>query len=201
MEQRPDLTASDLASGLLLGEGVRIGPGVPIGSGVVLRDGGAGRVRRSTARGRHDRRWSGPDPRTRYRGIGRANAVDNDVIGSRVSIQSNCYITADTVIQDEVFVAPGVITTNTHTVARTLSAWARPAWCSGASAGWGRRRVVSGCRGGRGGVRRRRSRGRVGRARLCRGHERPSARGQRSPGGRIYMSSGGDPDQRFLGGW
>jgi hypothetical protein len=39
MEQRPDLTASDLASGLLLGEGVRIGPGVEIGGHVVIHAG------------------------------------------------------------------------------------------------------------------------------------------------------------------
>ena len=51
--------------------------------------------------------------------VGRGSAVDNDVrIGARVRIQSGCYITAYTTIEDDVFVAPGVTTTNDHTMAR-----------------------------------------------------------------------------------
>jgi acetyltransferase-like isoleucine patch superfamily enzyme len=51
--------------------------------------------------------------------IGRGSAIDNDVrIGARVRVQTNCYITADTEIEDDVFVGPGVITTNDHTMAR-----------------------------------------------------------------------------------
>jgi acetyltransferase-like isoleucine patch superfamily enzyme len=45
--------------------------------------------------------------------------VDNDVsIGARVRIQTNCYITAFSELEDEVFVAPGVTLTNDNTMAR-----------------------------------------------------------------------------------
>jgi UDP-2-acetamido-3-amino-2,3-dideoxy-glucuronate N-acetyltransferase len=51
--------------------------------------------------------------------VGRGSAVDNDVrIGSRVRIQTNCYLTAHSVIEDDVFVGPGVVTTNDDTMAR-----------------------------------------------------------------------------------
>jgi acetyltransferase-like isoleucine patch superfamily enzyme len=51
--------------------------------------------------------------------VGRGSAIDNDVrIGARVRIQTGCYITAYTTIEDDVFVAPGVTTTNDHTMAR-----------------------------------------------------------------------------------
>ena len=40
--------------------------------------------------------------------VGRGSAVDNDVtIGARVRIQTGCYITAFSAIEDDVFVAPG----------------------------------------------------------------------------------------------
>jgi acetyltransferase-like isoleucine patch superfamily enzyme len=51
--------------------------------------------------------------------IGRGSAVDNDVtIGRRVRVQTLCYITAFSVIEDDVFVGPGVNTTNDDTMAR-----------------------------------------------------------------------------------
>jgi acetyltransferase-like isoleucine patch superfamily enzyme len=51
--------------------------------------------------------------------VGRGSAVDNDVvIGARVRIQTGCYITAYSTIEDDVFVAPGVTLTNDHTMAR-----------------------------------------------------------------------------------
>ncbi len=51
--------------------------------------------------------------------IGRGSAVDNDVtIGARVRIQTGCYITAFSTIEDDVFVAPGVTLTNDDTMAR-----------------------------------------------------------------------------------
>ena len=51
--------------------------------------------------------------------VGRGSAVDNDVtIGDRVRIQTLVYITARTVIEDDVFVGPGVNTTNDDTMAR-----------------------------------------------------------------------------------
>ncbi len=51
--------------------------------------------------------------------IGRGTAVDNDVvIGARVSVQTSCYVTAFTVIEDDVFVGPGVTMTNDDTMSR-----------------------------------------------------------------------------------
>ena len=51
--------------------------------------------------------------------VGRGSAVDNDVtIGARVRVQTNCYITAFSTIENDVFVGPGVTLTNDDTMAR-----------------------------------------------------------------------------------
>jgi acetyltransferase-like isoleucine patch superfamily enzyme len=51
--------------------------------------------------------------------VGAGSSVDNDVtIGARVRIQTGCYLTAFSVIEDDVFVAPGVTTTNDNTMGR-----------------------------------------------------------------------------------
>ena len=51
--------------------------------------------------------------------IGRGSAVDNDVrIGARVRVQTNCYLTGYMEIEDDVFVGPGVTTTNDHAMGR-----------------------------------------------------------------------------------
>jgi UDP-3-O-[3-hydroxymyristoyl] glucosamine N-acyltransferase len=51
--------------------------------------------------------------------VGRGSQVDHDVaVGRRVRIQTGCYITGFTVIEDDVFVGPGVTMTNDHTMAR-----------------------------------------------------------------------------------
>jgi acetyltransferase-like isoleucine patch superfamily enzyme len=51
--------------------------------------------------------------------IGRGSAVDNDVtIGNGVRVQSNCYLTAYSIVEDDVFIAPGVVTTNDDTMGR-----------------------------------------------------------------------------------
>ncbi|MGH8981118.1 MAG: acyltransferase, partial [Acidimicrobiales bacterium] len=51
--------------------------------------------------------------------IGRGSVVDNDVlVGARVKIQTNVYLTAGTVVEDDVFVGPGVTTTNDDTMSR-----------------------------------------------------------------------------------
>jgi acetyltransferase-like isoleucine patch superfamily enzyme len=111
-----DLRPSDLAPGLLLGKdveigegtiigghaiihsGVRIGPGARIGDHAQVRDGariGAGAV------------------------VGSFTSVDPEVtIGERSSIQTRCYITGGTVIEDDVFVGPGVTLTNDNTMDR-----------------------------------------------------------------------------------
>ena len=51
--------------------------------------------------------------------IGRGSVVDNDVeIGARVRVQTNVYLTAYSVVEDDVFVGPGTMTTNDDTIAR-----------------------------------------------------------------------------------
>jgi len=51
--------------------------------------------------------------------VGSGSAVDNDVrIGERVKIQTACYLTAFTMVEDDVFVAPGVTTTNDNDMGR-----------------------------------------------------------------------------------
>jgi acetyltransferase-like isoleucine patch superfamily enzyme len=51
--------------------------------------------------------------------IGRGSTVDNDVvIGARVRVQSNVYLTAFSVVEDDVFLGPGATTTNDDTMSR-----------------------------------------------------------------------------------
>lgn len=51
--------------------------------------------------------------------VGRASSVDFDArVGARVLIQTGVYITGDSLVEDDVFVGPGVITTNDHTMGR-----------------------------------------------------------------------------------
>ncbi len=51
--------------------------------------------------------------------IGRGSVVDNDVtVGARVRVQTNVYLTAFTLVEDDVFVGPGATTTNDNTMNR-----------------------------------------------------------------------------------
>ena len=51
--------------------------------------------------------------------IGRGSAVDNDVaVGARVRVQTNVYLTAHSVVEDDVFVGPAAVTTNDDTMSR-----------------------------------------------------------------------------------
>jgi acetyltransferase-like isoleucine patch superfamily enzyme len=51
--------------------------------------------------------------------VGRGSVVDNDVaIGARVRIQTNVYLTAFSLVEDDVFVGPCAMTTNDDTMAR-----------------------------------------------------------------------------------
>ena len=51
--------------------------------------------------------------------IGRGSAVDNDVrVGARVRVQTGVYVTAYSVVEDDVFLGPGAITTNDSTMSR-----------------------------------------------------------------------------------
>jgi acetyltransferase-like isoleucine patch superfamily enzyme len=51
--------------------------------------------------------------------IGRGSVVDNDVrVGARVRIQSGVYLTAFTIVEDDVFLGPGATTSNDDTMSR-----------------------------------------------------------------------------------
>jgi acetyltransferase-like isoleucine patch superfamily enzyme len=51
--------------------------------------------------------------------IGRGSVVDNDVsIGERVRVQTNVYLTAFTLVENDVFVGPAATTTNDDTMSR-----------------------------------------------------------------------------------
>jgi acetyltransferase-like isoleucine patch superfamily enzyme len=51
--------------------------------------------------------------------IGRGSVVDNDVsLGARVRVQTNVYLTAFTIVEDDVFMGPGVTTTNDDAMGR-----------------------------------------------------------------------------------
>ena len=54
--------------------------------------------------------------------VGRGTNVDNDVvIGERVRLQSHVYLTAFSVVEDDVFVGPCAMSTNDNTMARRLA--------------------------------------------------------------------------------
>jgi UDP-2-acetamido-3-amino-2,3-dideoxy-glucuronate N-acetyltransferase len=110
------LQPSDLAPGLLLGDRVAIGSGVLIGGHVVIHAGveiGAGARIGDHAQIR-DGAKIGPGAT-----VGSHSSVDPGVlIGARASVQTRCYLTAGTVIEDDVFVGPGVTLTNDNTMDR-----------------------------------------------------------------------------------
>jgi UDP-2-acetamido-3-amino-2,3-dideoxy-glucuronate N-acetyltransferase len=112
----PDLSPSDLAPGLLIGDKVVIGEGVLIGGHVIIHSGvhiGSGaRV------GDHAQIRDGVQIGAGST-VGSYVSVDPGVaIGERVSIQTRCYITGGTRIEDDVFVGPGVTLTNDNTMDR-----------------------------------------------------------------------------------
>jgi acetyltransferase-like isoleucine patch superfamily enzyme len=106
---RSSQPGSELAP-LVLGAGVTVGCGAVVLRGAQISDGvflgDQSFVRELTL--------IGPGS-----AIGRGTAVDNDVIvGARVSVQTSVYLTAGSVLEDDVFVGPGVTTTNDSTMAR-----------------------------------------------------------------------------------
>jgi len=96
--------------------GLVIGDGVAVCAGAVVNAGARLEADAIVADQAHVRERS-----TIGRGsiVGRGSQSDNDVtVGERVRIQTGCYITGFSVIEDDVFVGPGVTTTNDNTMAR-----------------------------------------------------------------------------------
>lgn len=97
-------TPAQIGSSAKVCAGAVVMAGTTIGSGVVIGDQAHVRERAVIGEGTV---------------VGRGSSVDNDVmIGARVRIQSGCYITAHSTIEDDVFVAPGVTLTNDDTMGR-----------------------------------------------------------------------------------
>jgi acetyltransferase-like isoleucine patch superfamily enzyme len=97
-------------AGLVVGDGVTIGAGAivlagaRIGEGAIVGD--QAHVRERAVIGERSV-------------IGRGSAVDNDVlVGTRVRVQTNVYLTAFSVVEDDVFVGPCAMTTNDDSMAR-----------------------------------------------------------------------------------
>ncbi len=112
--KRPRLAARSSARGevaaLRLGERVSIGTGTVVFAGASLA---AGAIIGDQAFIR-ERAEIGEGSL-----IGRGSVVDNDVrVGARVRVQSNVYLTAFTLLEDDVFVGPGALTTNDDTMGR-----------------------------------------------------------------------------------
>jgi acetyltransferase-like isoleucine patch superfamily enzyme len=110
------LAPSDLAPGLLLGAGVEIGPDVLIGGYAVIHAGveiGAGARIGDHAQIRDGARI-GPGAT-----VGSLSSIDPGVrIGARASVQARCYLSAGTVVEDDVFIGPGVTLANDNTMDR-----------------------------------------------------------------------------------
>lgn len=110
------LNPSDRAPGLLIGAEVTIGDGVLIGGQVVIHAGvriGAGARIGDHAQLRN-KAEIGPGST-----IGSFSSVDPGVIvGERVSVQTRCYLTGGTIVEDDVFIGPGVTLTNDNTMDR-----------------------------------------------------------------------------------
>jgi len=87
-----------ICTGAVLFSGVRVGARAIVGDQAHLREGasvGSGTV------------------------IGRGSALGTDTrVGDRVRVQTNAWLTSWTVVEDDVFVGPGVVTMNDATMAR-----------------------------------------------------------------------------------
>jgi acetyltransferase-like isoleucine patch superfamily enzyme len=89
---------SSVCSGAVLFAGASVGDEVILGDQTFVRE-------RTTIGGRSV--------------IGRGSGLDSDVsVGARVRVQANVYLTAFTVVEDDVFIGPGALTTNDDTMAR-----------------------------------------------------------------------------------
>jgi acetyltransferase-like isoleucine patch superfamily enzyme len=112
--KRPRLAGRSSARGevgrLTLGErvtvcaGAIVFAGASVGDGAILGDQSFVRERSSIGPGSL---------------VGRGSVIDNDVsVGARVRIQTNVYLTAFSLVEDDVFVGPGAIATNDDTMSR-----------------------------------------------------------------------------------
>ena len=103
--RREELPPLELGAGTIVSTGAIVFAGTRIGANVIVGD-------QAWVR---ERCQIGDDAV-----LGRGAVVENDtVVGARTKIQANAYITAYSTLEDDVFVAPCVITTNDNFMGRT----------------------------------------------------------------------------------
>lgn len=101
---RGDVSALRLGDGVTVCSGAVVFAGASIGEGSIVGDQAYVRERSSVGPGSV---------------VGRGSVVDNDVqVGARVRVQTSVYLTAFTIVEDDVFVGPGATTTNDDTMSR-----------------------------------------------------------------------------------
>jgi acetyltransferase-like isoleucine patch superfamily enzyme len=110
------LEPSGLAPGLLLGANVKIGSNVLIGGHAIIHAGvtiGDGARIGDHAQVR-DGAKIGPGAT-----VGSLSSIDPGVeLGARASVQARCYLSAGTIVEDDVFIGPGVTLANDNTMDR-----------------------------------------------------------------------------------
>jgi acetyltransferase-like isoleucine patch superfamily enzyme len=100
----------------MLGDGVLLGEGVAIGAYAIIHSGA--RVGDGARIGDHAQVREGAVIGVGAT-IGSYVSVDPDVVvGDRVSVQTRCYLARGTVIEDDVFLGPGVTLTNDDSMGR-----------------------------------------------------------------------------------
>jgi acetyltransferase-like isoleucine patch superfamily enzyme len=99
-----ELAALELARGVRVGTGAVVCAGASIAAGTIIGDQAFVRERAAIGEGSV---------------IGRGSVVDNYVrVGERVKVQTNVYLAAFTTVEDDVFIGPGVTSTNDDTMGR-----------------------------------------------------------------------------------
>jgi acetyltransferase-like isoleucine patch superfamily enzyme len=102
---RQELPPLELGAGTVVSTGAVVFAGTTIGEGAILGDQSCVRERCVLGDGVV---------------VGRGSLVENDTtIGARTKIQANAYVTAYSTLEEDVFVAPCVVTTNDNFMGRT----------------------------------------------------------------------------------
>jgi acetyltransferase-like isoleucine patch superfamily enzyme len=103
--KREELPPAELGAGTVVSTGAIVFAGVRLGAGVIVGDQACLRERVSVA-----------DEVV----VGRGSLIENDTtVGARTKIQAMAYVTAYSTIEDDVFIAPCVQTTNDNFMGRT----------------------------------------------------------------------------------
>ena len=113
--KRPRLRAASSAAGAAIGALV-LEPGVTVCCGAVVYAGAyvsSGAIIGDQVQVRENARIGANSV------VGRGSSVDFGAqVGERVLIQTGVYVTGGSVVEDDVFLGPGVLTTNDHTMGR-----------------------------------------------------------------------------------